>query len=120
MLFLSGNIPFGLIEPDTQKPAGLASEASYSKTRCVKRKCKTNHLWCWCRGGGKMSVIHFSLQLPCSLVPGPETKLPFGGGAVNHYNVLVVMATHSHSHGEGEECSCVLHSSAVAQTLDVG
>ena len=31
-----------------------------------------------------------------------------------------VMATYTHSHREGEECSCVLHSSAVAQTLDVG
>ena len=52
----------------TQKAAGLASEASYSiKTRCVKRKCKTNHLWCWCRGGGKMSIIRISLQLPCRL-----------------------------------------------------
>ena len=61
----------------TQKAAGLASEASYSiKTHCVKRKCKTNHLWCWCRGGGKMSIIRISLQLPCSLVPGPKTKLP--------------------------------------------
>ena len=67
-----------------------------------------------------MNIIRISPQLPVVSYLALRLSFPAGGGAVNHYNVLVVMATHSHSHGEAEECSCVLHSSAVAQTLDVG